>query len=477
MEFEQTHKQISSWLGDLDHQLHLLYIHQTDGVLEGDEAIKNEILDVLVAVAVFATRLIRFYRRDALGWFQKSHVLRLTNNIEKARLMYVFDTRVKQEFESMMKQIRKKNQELRERIEALKLQQTTREGSQSIPTTLGAHLPCLVTPWRRNDQFYGRGDILGQIDRVLNPIIRNSSGKQQISSLAIYGTAGIGKTQIALAYAFRCAENGVPAVLWVNSEDSLSIEQSFNKIALGLRLAGASTRPEQSSENRALAMKWLETTGTSRCTLNALVLHVCIIDFTLIDAAWLMVFDNVENPNLVSKNWPSGTSGSILVTCRTVDVAIQCAPKPLPVEIPTLNQDEGMELLISLVERPDAHSEKERQCARELSQALDGLPLALVLMGIQVRSRRMTFEDFLPFHGKHHKKLAGGTAHNEYYNNDLQTAWEIPFKGLGEDSALLFGLLSFLGPDVIPEHMFLSDQKDLPPSPYSKMKFLSEDWG
>ncbi|KAI0426341.1 hypothetical protein F5Y09DRAFT_334237 [Xylaria sp. FL1042] len=84
----------------------------------------------------------------------------------------------------------------------------------------GVILPCNNLPVAENRKFFGREDILQKLEDHLTP----ADIKSPLSSIALYGLGGIGKTQIALAYAYRVINN-VDAILWISAQDQLSVLQ------------------------------------------------------------------------------------------------------------------------------------------------------------------------------------------------------------------------------------------------------------
>ena len=123
-------------------------------------------------------------------------------------------------------------------------------------------VPCQTIGLRKNREFCLRTEILDQLREELNHV----EGDVRQRSLALWGLAGMGKSQIASSYAWRRSDEGVPAVFWVNSETALEIDQSFTKIALKMRVQGAD-RDGNDEINKNLVIKWLEKT----CKLTALM--------------------------------------------------------------------------------------------------------------------------------------------------------------------------------------------------------------
>lgn len=117
------------------------------------------------------------------------------------------------------------------------------------------NIPCHMLPVSENRRFFGRKDHITQIDDYLTP----TSTLSGLKSIAIYGLGGVGKTQIALAYAYSKL-NSVDAIFWVPAETEIALQQGFSKIVVdGLRLPGAS--PQSHKENMVMVMNWLQRTS------------------------------------------------------------------------------------------------------------------------------------------------------------------------------------------------------------------------
>jgi hypothetical protein len=112
--------------------------------------------------------------------------------------------------------------------------------------------PCNNIPVPRNKRFFGREEILQQIGEHLQPAAIN----QGVLSVALYGLHGLGKSQIALHFAYEKL-NEFDAVFWVSGESELAMQQSLSDIALKtLRLPDAQAGSQQ--ENSILMIHWLK---------------------------------------------------------------------------------------------------------------------------------------------------------------------------------------------------------------------------
>lgn len=125
-----------------------------------------------------------------------------------------------------------------------------------------AKLPCHILNFRHIPRFIGREDTLKEIKSTLHPDEETSD----LRSLALWGTAGVGKSQTAFRYAQGRISDGLQAVFWVNSETDLQVAEAFTQIALtlGLKEADASGSPSAHDKNRYLVLSWLSKTGKCR---------------------------------------------------------------------------------------------------------------------------------------------------------------------------------------------------------------------
>ncbi|KAK5654766.1 hypothetical protein OQA88_6802 [Cercophora sp. LCS_1] len=320
-----------------------------------------------------------------------------------------------------------------ELIQKLKEMQLTSQATTSAGLQFRR---CQTIPHPQNPAFYGRNNVLQEIPAAF---------EQQTSrpaSVAVWGTAGIGKTQIALEFAHRLWSSGQETILWIASETTAEVTRSFNDAARGLELEGHSTTntPDQ---NRHLVLQWLQRTGKSHP-----------------DAPWLLVFDNVETHEAAIQNWPTVGHGKILVTCRSMFVA-EADTIAKAIQVPAFTVPETTEMMHKIPKRSTLGNggQLEEDATNRLSSKLGGLPLAIDIVAKQIKlSRRFkSVAQYLPYFEDNQESALmrpkrGGA--DPWYPRDLHNLWQPAFDDLNEGAAELMGILCFMGPGAIPTFLF-----------------------
>jgi hypothetical protein len=206
-----------------------------------------------------------------------------------------------------------------------------------------------TVPFRRNPFFTGREPVITRVHELLHA----GTAAALAQPPALSGLGGIGKTQTAVEYAYRFRDD-YQFVLWVQANSQETLLADFVALAKQLNL------PEQDEQEQQVvvyAMKqWLET-----------------------HRRWLLIFDNADDLAMVQDYLPQGNQGHILLTTR----AQAMAGLARKVELETMESEEGVMLLLQragLLARDDtlqSVSTADRAQARDIVQAMGGLPLAL----------------------------------------------------------------------------------------------------
>ena len=249
--------------------------------------------------------------------------------------------------------------------------------------------PIWNVPHRRNLNFTGRRDLLDSLRAEL------TSG-QATALTAISGMGGVGKTQLALEYAYHYASQ-YEAVFWVPSEEPATLAAVFAGLAQLLDLLERD-EPEQAVAIEAV-LRWLNTYTD-----------------------WLLVFDNVPGPDSLKEYLPQGLSGHVLITSRYP--SWRGVANPLPVQ--QFQRDESIDFLIKRTGVTD------RDAANDLAEALGDLPLALEQAGAYVEQTGGSFSQYLELFQTRYKELLDLESPPPGYEHTIATTWSISIQQLPE---------------------------------------------
>jgi len=286
-----------------------------------------------------------------------------------------------------------------------------------------AEAPALPPVWNiphnRNPNFTGREDTLSDLHATL------TAGRPVV----LIGLGGVGKTQLAVEYAFRHAAD-FSVVWWVRAEEPTTLAADYTSLAGQLGLP-----QKDATEQRIIVdavRRWFAE-----------------------NAGWLLIFDNASNPSDVLNYLPQGTSGRVLITSRNPDWSTVVRATRLTV----LTQSEAVEFLLKRTRQSD------KKAAADLAEALGNLPLALEQAGAYIDETKSSIGDYLAlFQSQEQKLLSLGTP-STGYPATVATTWEILFQQVQKESPAatdLMNLCAFLAPDDIPLKMISDGAARLP---------------
>ncbi|WP_268246644.1 NB-ARC domain-containing protein, partial [Streptomyces gelaticus] len=167
------------------------------------------------------------------------------------------------------------------------------------------------------------------------------------------GGGGVGKSQLAAAYAREAVEDGVDLVVWVSANDIQQVLTAYAQAALLVQAPGR-TGTDLEADARSF-VGWLAAT----------------------DRQWLVVLDDVTDPDAIEPWWPDSQRGSgwALATTRLKDPRLTGGGRArIDVDIYTPAEALGY-LTARLAHDRKAHLADHQ--APDLAEALGYLPLAL----------------------------------------------------------------------------------------------------
>ncbi|HUN30787.1 MAG TPA: FxSxx-COOH system tetratricopeptide repeat protein [Trebonia sp.] len=283
--------------------------------------------------------------------------------------------------------------------------------------------PAPIRAWgnvpARNPAFAGREEPLAAVHDAL------TSGNRAAVQ-ALHGIGGVGKTQLAIEYAHRHAED-YDVVWWLDSENTTLLAQQFAELAGKLDCAPAGAQPD---EIRSAVLSDLHDRPR-----------------------WLLVFDNAEQPDELRPWLPAGP-GHVLITSRSS----AWAELAIPVPVDVLPRAEAIALLRSRVPslpEPDADT---------LADALGDLPIALAQAAAYLTEAGISAADYVGLlRGRAHDLLGEGKPSS--YGTTLTAvttlAWD-QLCGTDADAACVAGICAQLAPEPIAVEWLTTAAGDLP---------------
>ncbi len=292
-------------------------------------------------------------------------------------------------------------------------------------------------PFQRNPYFTGREDILTRLRNTLVTERKAAVSQPQV----INGLGGIGKTQIAIEYAYRYRDD-YQCVLWVRADTNELLVSDFVNIAVLLNLP---IKDEKDQRLSIAAVKhWLQT-----------------------QTHWLLILDNADNLEIVQSFIPTGKNGHILLTTRV----LVTGTKTQGVELENMNPEEGILFLlrrakiITLDASIDTASEADLKKADEIYKIMDGLPLALAQAGAYIDKTRCGLPGYLDrYRIRRDILLKERSGLDSDYPEPVATTWSLSFEKIEQAnpaSADLLRLCAFLQPDAIPEEIISKGSPEL----------------
>ncbi|VTT84040.1 unnamed protein product [Fusarium fujikuroi] len=254
---------------------------------------------------------------------------------------------------------------------------------QSKPKKHTAAGHCLV-PYTFNPFFVGRSEILDLVKTQLGDLEPHSHGRGHRRA-ALYGLGGVGKTQIALSYAYWV--QGISqdtSVFWVHASSVEKFSEGYAHIANECKITG---HEDPTFDVLPAVRDWLESKESGQ---------------------WLMVIDNADDlqlffpPNESSKLKPNAENnlaqfvpespnGNVLITTRNMQVGSRLTKGKFPIEVGKMDEIEASQLLRQGLHQED-ESEKD---LLQLSSRLEFLPLALVQAAAFIQENSITVSEYL----------------------------------------------------------------------------------
>jgi tetratricopeptide (TPR) repeat protein len=274
-----------------------------------------------------------------------------------------------------------------------------------------------------NPDFTGRIAILDALQVGL------TQNQGLVRPQVIAGTGGVGKTQLAVEYAYRHRAD-YDTVWWIRAETTSSMHADYAALAPEV---GLGSSPDQDAMVEAVR-EWLE--------------H---------NPRWLLIFDNVDDPQATIALLPRAGEGQLIMTSQQED---DLEGRADLVALDVLTDEEATQFLLSRSKQSDLAA------ARQLAATLGNLPLALEQAGAFIAETKViTLARYLELYEQRDLELLERGRPRGRHRRTVDTTWDLSLQRLQHETPAaveLLDLLAFLAPDDLPWILLASHADQLP---------------
>ncbi|MFF2539508.1 tetratricopeptide repeat protein [Streptomyces cyaneofuscatus] len=224
-------------------------------------------------------------------------------------------------------------------------------------------------------------------------------GSAAVLTQVLSGGGGVGKSQLAAAYAAEALHDGTDLVLWATAVEVQQVITLYAQAAALVSAPGA-TGDDPEGDARAL-LAWLATTGRR----------------------WLVVLDDIADPAGMAGWWPTSRIGTgwVLATTRLHDASLTGNGRR-QVHVDVYTPEEADAYLRTRLSDEAEHLLDE--AVADLAAALGHLPLALGHAAAYMLNQDLTCAEYLAKfrdHTRSLEQLLPGTADAEGYGRQITT--------------------------------------------------------
>ncbi|KAH8834602.1 hypothetical protein DL96DRAFT_1581063 [Flagelloscypha sp. PMI_526] len=245
--------------------------------------------------------------------------------------------------------------------------------------------------------------------------------KYRFHICVLYGIGGGGKTQSALMFVQQSIyENIFTEVFFLDASDKLALENGFKAIAMA----------HGTGESFEDGIRYLKGRKD----------------------AWILLFDNADDPDFDLGPYLRWSHGNILITTRSRQ-ARTLAPD-CNLHIDRLELHEAQELLLRGVEVPTGINGD--QLSNEIVEELGYLALAINQARAFLANGICSISQYLTLYRENRKKMLHSrpSQSTDDYENTVYTTWLISYNRLSDLAQIFVQLLSFMHYEGIPSIIF-----------------------
>ncbi len=286
--------------------------------------------------------------------------------------------------------------------------------------------PLFMLDYARNPFFTDRADTLATLhhDFTSGQII-------QTRTQALDGMAGMGKTLLAVEYAWHYHRE-YQAVLWLNAHRELL---SVNILSLARKLGIPAQEDVDEQQRFAVIQWWLQRHDR-----------------------WLFVLDNLDDFSIVEQLIPLCSNGHVLLITHSRAIG----PLTSVIPIAPMTIDDGALLLLRRARiipaqgSRDAASETDYHHAREIAREVEGYPLALDQVGAYLYKTGRSPASYLELYHQQQITLSGERGSLGDHPDPVMTTLSVNFNQIEQtdrNALKLLHFFAFLYPEALPDKM------------------------
>lgn len=326
----------------------------------------------------------------------------------------------------------------------------------------------------RQRYFHGRKKELDQITALLLPSDAKKDIGTSLRFFAISGLGGVGKTE--LVHKFIAEHHAkYDVVLFIKADEINRLSQQFEKLALKFGLVREADKPSL-EECREVLKAWFKSPHGSR--VDGRSGQPILTDSTPFQLKWLLVFDNVERWATLDPFWPYGGRGSVLLTSRNPDISPQLAGITSTLELHSLPVEEAGNVLKYYAGFDEDDTIEVQKAAQEVAGRLEGLPLAVVQVGSNIKECHSSIAGFSRVHPRqshlYNLFLDKGSSHGQGYDHNLASIWALESLSreseASQEAFAMLCIIAFMDSECISEELLRPDpeRNRLPNYPHTE---------
>jgi tetratricopeptide (TPR) repeat protein len=272
--------------------------------------------------------------------------------------------------------------------------------------------------------FKGREEFIDSLHRHLQESKEKAAAI--VAKQAIHGLGGIGKTRLAVEYAWRF-QSEYSGIVFVRAESQSTLEANL----AALCEPGALNLQEQAAKEQevrvAAALRWFA-------------------DYS----GWLLILDNVDSKDAaeaVEDLLSRLQQGHVLITSRISDWSGHIDTRELDV----LDEPAAVEFILERTRGKRVQKDTDEADALSLAREMGCLALALEQAGAFIAQKRISIADYLIRWRKQEEKVR--TWYDKRLMNypySVAVTWNTSFNQLDAQAKALLNLLCWFSPEPIP---------------------------